>query len=212
MAASSTRNDHIPENEASHLHHLGSGLYQLQKEDVFCDVTITIDSRSFRAHKAVLTAGSDYFRAMFRGGFQEQRSADVSIRGDSDIFECLLEYMYTGKLQLASRKVIDVLDLANYLQIPHAITKCANLLTRRLKESNVQSLIPFEEVARIWSISNEICHSTLTTTADCYVTSYFSQFCRMQEFFEHMPYDLLSRLLDKKEDLAVAASEEEVST
>lgn len=32
-----------------------------RKQDLFCDVTVTVDNKSFRAHRSVLAACSDYF-------------------------------------------------------------------------------------------------------------------------------------------------------
>ena len=47
------------------------GLRKLQDQNTFCDVTLRVGSRSFQAHKAVLSSCSDYFMAMFTSGFQE---------------------------------------------------------------------------------------------------------------------------------------------
>mmetsp|Transcript_61816 Transcript_61816/g.180671 ORF Transcript_61816/g.180671 Transcript_61816/m.180671 type:complete len:725 (-) Transcript_61816:69-2243(-) len=69
------------------------------------DVTLAVgqgDScRSFPAHRAVLCARSDYFRALLAGGFRES-AGDCRVVTlpdlDSAAFELVLSYIYTGRL------------------------------------------------------------------------------------------------------------------
>ena len=199
------------ENETQHLPRLGSGLNQLRNEDVFCDITITVDKKAFRAHKAVLTAGSDYFRAMFKGGFQEEALSNVTIPGESDIFSCILEFIYTGRFQVSQDSLLDVLNLANYLQVSHVVSVGAEHLVKRLDGSHQEFAITPSEIADTWVFARNIRHTLLADTVESYVTSHISALSDMEEFKEHMPFDLLSMQLEKGEELAASASEEMVS-
>ena len=42
-----------------------SGLNELRLKDELCDVTILVEGKAVRAHRAVLAASSQYFNAMF---------------------------------------------------------------------------------------------------------------------------------------------------
>lgn len=61
------------------------------------DVTITVQEKMFKAHKHVLKARSDYFRALFESGMEESRTNEVDIEdADPESFECFLEFLYSG--------------------------------------------------------------------------------------------------------------------
>ncbi len=67
------------------LQELSQGLQSLRATDVLCDVTVIVDDESFRAHKAILVAISDVFRAMFTSGLRESSSTEVVLQDDVDL-------------------------------------------------------------------------------------------------------------------------------
>lgn len=63
----------------------------------FCDVGLKVGGRVFKVHRLVLAASSPYFSALFAGGMREADKEEVQILGvDTDVFEILLEFIYTG--------------------------------------------------------------------------------------------------------------------
>lgn len=65
-----------------HQHHAGnvlSRLHDLRERDELCDVTIIVEGRSVKAHRAVLAASSQYFNAMFTRKMSERNQATVSL-------------------------------------------------------------------------------------------------------------------------------------
>ena len=97
---------------------LAGALNGLRKEKELCDIIITIGERSFPAHRAVLAASSRYFKAMLTSGFKESSADKVNIDGDPEVFECLLEFAYTGDLIVpTAKKAYQVLQMASYLQV-----------------------------------------------------------------------------------------------
>ena len=102
---------------AAHTMKLAGALNELRKEKELCDIIITIGERSFPAHRAVLAASSRYFKVMFTSGFKESSADKVNIDGDPEVFECLLEFAYTGDLIVpTAKKAYQVLQMASYLQ------------------------------------------------------------------------------------------------
>lgn len=64
----------------------------------FCDVGLRVGGRVFRVHRLVLAASSPYFSALFSGGMSEAEKDEVQIMGvDTDVFETLLDFVYTGQ-------------------------------------------------------------------------------------------------------------------
>ncbi|XP_072024439.1 kelch-like protein 15 [Amphiura filiformis] len=117
---------------ATYMEHLTTGLRNLQNQKTFCDVTLKVEGKSFEAHKNILAASSDYFMAMFTSGFQEAGRAEVTIEGDSSIFEYLLEFAYTGVIKdLSPDTVGDVMSMAGYLQFTHALSMCKTFVTKK---------------------------------------------------------------------------------
>lgn len=72
----------------------------------------------FQAHRVVLAACSDYFRAMFTDPMKERHQNEINLSGvDADGLELVLEYIYTSKLSLTLANIQTVLSTATHLQI-----------------------------------------------------------------------------------------------
>lgn len=61
---------------------------------IFCDVTIIIQERKFRAHKTILSASSTYFHQLFSVAGQVIELNFIR----AEIFEEILNYIYTSKI------------------------------------------------------------------------------------------------------------------
>ncbi len=60
----------FPERKMNEAEELVAGLLALQQEGLLCDVELQADDQSISAHRAVLAAASEYFKAMFCGNFK----------------------------------------------------------------------------------------------------------------------------------------------
>ena len=73
---------------------------------------------SLQAHRVVLSACSDYFRAMFTDPMRERSQDEIQLSGiDAKGLELVLEYIYTSKLSLDLSNIQTVLSTATHLQI-----------------------------------------------------------------------------------------------
>ena len=80
-----------------------SNLNQLREQSRFCDVEIIAGGTTFSAHRAVLSAASAYFEAMFRPelGLNEVKQKSVVLHTiDGEILSILLEFIYTGRCEI----------------------------------------------------------------------------------------------------------------
>ena len=101
--------DHIPSLSA----HIGA----LFLNDEYSDVTLLVGGQSFRAHKVILAARSEYFRALLYGGMRESQSSEIELV-DTPLtaFKHLLRYIYTGQMRLGNLRddlILDILGLAH---------------------------------------------------------------------------------------------------
>ncbi|XP_005999978.1 zinc finger and BTB domain-containing protein 44 [Latimeria chalumnae] len=111
----------------SHSQDMLGKLNSLRNEGHFCDVTIRVQDKIFRAHKVVLAACSDFFRSKLVGQTEEKCVLDlhhVTVTG----FTPLLEYAYTATLSINTENIIDVLAAASYMQMFNVASTCSEFM------------------------------------------------------------------------------------
>ncbi|XP_066978684.1 BTB/POZ domain-containing protein 9-like isoform X1 [Macrobrachium rosenbergii] len=106
-----------PGGVVDHSSNLAHDIGALYLNDEYSDVTLQVNGQTFHAHRVILAARSQYFRALLFGGLRESHQAEVEIK-DTNLtaFKVLLKYIYTGWVSLSSEKeetVLDILGLAH---------------------------------------------------------------------------------------------------
>ena len=97
------------------------------EDPTFADVTFDVGGTSITAHRAVLGARSEYFKAMLTSGFKEQQDGKISIADTAPgAYRVLLRYLYTDELRFADEEVLNVMRLAHMMQL----TRVYNFVTR----------------------------------------------------------------------------------
>ncbi|KAI8488045.1 Zinc finger and BTB domain-containing protein 34 [Branchiostoma belcheri] len=97
-------------------------LCELRRQDVLCDVTVNVQGKNFRCHKAILAVCSGYFRMLFAAN---DKNVSIVLPGvNANAVEDILNYMYTGELQLETEHMTAYLDAASYLEIPAIMELC----------------------------------------------------------------------------------------
>ncbi|XP_051707324.1 zinc finger and BTB domain-containing protein 14 [Oryctolagus cuniculus] len=80
-------------------------LNEQRLEGEFCDIAIVVEDVKFRAHRCVLAACSTYFKKLFKK-LEVDSSSVIEIDFlRSDIFEEVLNYMYTAKISVKKEDV-----------------------------------------------------------------------------------------------------------
>nr|XP_054413877.1 kelch-like protein 32 isoform X4 [Pongo abelii] len=83
----------------SHNDSVLAALNQQRSDGILCDITLIAEEQKFHAHKAVLAACSDYFRAMFSLCMVESGADEVNLHGVTSLgLKQALEFAYTGQL------------------------------------------------------------------------------------------------------------------
>ena len=140
------KNENLAFGEANHPYQLVKELNKLRKNEEFCDVRILVGSKSFPAHRCVLSSACSYFRIMFSSGLSESCKDEVEIFGISEsIFDIILSYMYTGNVVVDLEDIQDLLVAANMFQIVLLKDACCNHLQNRIDFSNCLGLFEFAE-------------------------------------------------------------------
>ncbi|XP_069189619.1 kelch-like protein 5 isoform X2 [Procambarus clarkii] len=162
-----------------------------------CDVTLVAGNRRIRAHRLVLSAASDYFAAMFTSPVLEATQEEVAMRDmDSDALLTLVNYCYTGTLELHEDTVEVVLSTAHHLLLTEVVDVCCDFLTKQLHPANCLGIQLFADTQGC---------SELHRVASTYTAEHFQEVMQHQEFVQ-LPTEEAARLL-ASDDLNVPSEE-----
>lgn len=104
----------------------------------------------------MLAATSEYFRAMLRVYMKEKNDDEVDLGGISaSSLEKIIDFIYTGSMQLSFNTLIDILNTANHLQIPTVLNLCSEYIISKITFSNAEEFI---QIADIYSLTKVMDH------------------------------------------------------
>ena len=186
------QNDHFAEESFCTMN-------ELRKEEKLCDVILKVDKREFYVHKVVLAATSPYLKAMFTNGMLESVQKVIDIHGlDENTMELLIEFSYTGTLEINQENVQKLLAGSSLLNIERLRTACSRFLQKQLDSANC---IGIKEFATVYSCKY------LEETATQFLYQHFLATINHDEFLQ-MDYDKVIKLLSS--DRIQVRSEEDV--
>ncbi|KTF91575.1 hypothetical protein cypCar_00036604 [Cyprinus carpio] len=123
----------------SYLSRLLSELNEQRKRDFFCDCSIIVEGRVFKAHRNILFASSGYFRTLLVHYLQDngQRHSTASLDiVTAEAFSFILDFLYSGRLDLRSNNVIEIMSAASYLQMTDVVNFCKGYIKSSLEICN----------------------------------------------------------------------------
>ncbi|XP_076244511.1 kelch-like protein 5 isoform X1 [Calliopsis andreniformis] len=161
------------------------------------DVILIAGNKRFPAHRLVLSAGSEYFAAMFTSSLKESAQSEVELKGvDGDALWALVCYCYTGCIELREDSVETLLATACLLQLNPVIKACCQFLRKQLHPSNCLGIRMFADTQGC---------ADLLEYAHAYTTKHFMEVTKNQEFLL-LSANEVAKLLES-EDLNVPSEE-----
>lgn len=100
-------------------------LNQQRMEGEHCDVIVVVENIEFRAHRCVLAACSLYFKKLFKKQSDEDNSIVELDFIRSDIFEEVLNYMYTARLAVRKKDINMMMSSGQILGINFLDNLCS---------------------------------------------------------------------------------------
>ena len=140
----------------------GEGLNKLRKENQKCDVLFQIGERTFPAHRLVLISKLDFFARIFNVEQKPIVNLDPTIVSP-DIFENILNFIYTSELELTEENLELFCVAANYFSYEKLLKKIENFIESNLRIDNVSEFLQmaikiglksFEEKCRSFIVNN----------------------------------------------------------
>ncbi|XP_061185043.1 kelch-like protein 1 [Saccostrea echinata] len=177
------------ENEAvSHYSHLGDYITKKYEKKQICDICFKINNTCFPAHRIVLASQSQLFQDIFeRDAFSTEPVAPkvIRVRGVSEeALKSFLDYLYTGRLNITSSCISDIIKLAHVFEVQDVRKMCLRKL-EKLSYEALLHLLPTMTKLEEW----EICNFIVTK-----ITKNFMEAKECTAFF-HLDPDTLCMIL-----------------
>ncbi|XP_042694942.1 kelch-like protein 1 isoform X2 [Centrocercus urophasianus] len=97
-------------------------------------------------HRLVLSSVSDYFAAMFTSDVCEAKQEEIKMEGiDPNALWDLVQFAYTGCLELKEDTIENLLAAACLLQLPQVVEVCCHFLMKLLHPSNCLGIRAFAD-------------------------------------------------------------------
>ncbi|XP_043935697.1 kelch-like protein 33 isoform X2 [Protopterus annectens] len=155
----------------------------LWSQNVGCDIQLQVDGHTFSAHRTVLAAGSDYFRAMFTIGMKEAGESNIQIQAvNSKNVSDLLSFMYTGSLCISWEHIFDLTSTSMQLQVVRAIPLCFDFFR---KEINAEECLDIKAFAEAFNFND------LKEHAEDFILSNFEEVASVPKFEDLSLHQLL---------------------
>ncbi|XP_041364828.1 kelch-like protein 2 [Gigantopelta aegis] len=122
-------------------------LNQMRKDHLLCDVVLVADNIEIPAHKAILSACSQYFYAMFTGEMTESKMDRITLQEiDPKALSLLIDFVYTSEIHVTEDNVQTLLPAANILQLTEVRDACCEFLQAQLHPSNSLGIQDFADI------------------------------------------------------------------
>ena len=116
-------------------------------QNYLCDVTLVArEGKEFKAHRNVLTAASPFFAKLLQSDMKEREEGVIRFQEISEsVMEDVLEFVYTGIVEINEESVKDLIVAADYLLLVCLKTLSGRFLEQQLSISNCISTFYFAE-------------------------------------------------------------------
>ena len=160
------KSDQEAKRETEKYTSLSSSFLSILQSGDHSDVTFIVGSgpKEFLiAHKVILSARSEYFKAMFRkGGMQESTLSTVEFPShDPSAFKKMLEYVYSNDVKgielCSANEIIELSSIAHEFLLTDLMRLCETSAARILSVENIGALMLFCEKYDA-AILRQACH------------------------------------------------------
>ena len=112
-----------------------------RRNEQFCDVVLEVgsgdDLARFKAHRIVLCAGSPFFYNALNSDMKEKREGVIRLEDTSKAaMEELIDYLYTGHVDVTQHNAFDLLEMADFFVIPSLKDVSSKFIAQTLSSSS----------------------------------------------------------------------------
>ena len=124
---------------AKHREDLLERLDALRRKETFCDVTVAVNGKEFKAYKVILAAASPFFLSLLESDMRERNEQRIEIKleeATASVMEDVLEYIYTGNVSVTEESCHNLIATADYLLLPGLKTLAVDFLKEKVTVQN----------------------------------------------------------------------------
>ena len=146
---------------SQHRHELVDRLDILRKNESFCDVTIAVKGKEFKAHKAVLAAASPFFLTLLTSDMIESKEQLIKIEleeATAAVMEDVVKYVYTGNVLVTEERAHNLIATADYLLLTGLKTLAFNFLKEAVTIENCIFNYYFADKYQCLGLKEKSCH------------------------------------------------------
>merc|ERR1712178_467711 len=119
-------------------------LNELRQAGQLCDAVVKVEDGQFPVHRAIMSACSPYFRALFTNGLHETDQREVVIPGcPADMMNIIIDFAYTRQAAITHENVERLLPAADQFHVMGLLKACCNFLEKRITVDNVLGIRNF---------------------------------------------------------------------
>ncbi|XP_049315425.1 kelch-like protein 3 [Bactrocera dorsalis] len=168
------------------MENLMTKIFNFYDEQTLIDVTFKVSNPTalVPAHRLILAAASPYFENLFNGNQGTNPVIEINDI-DSDIFERLITFCYTGQVLITVNNLAAMLNAAIVLQLDDARNRIVDYLMTRIDEYTLQGAYTLERETQCEVLKTKIIE---------YETKNFMEISRSNEFL-NFDVEKLQRIL-----------------
>lgn len=172
-------------------HSLLKGLWDTYKSGKYYDITLRIGvQQKLRAHRVVLASFSAYFEALLGDNWEESKKDEIEVLGlDEDAVRDLIEFAYSGHIDIGKDNVQTLLEAANYLGVEFVKKSCEDFLRGAVDDRTCLG---------IWQLADLFSLEELNKKAKQHALRHFTDVCKKGEFLI-LPNRFLTELIADEE-------------
>ena len=110
-----------------HASHVFSAFAELRDMEEFCDIKVETSVDEIPAHRVVLAACSPHFREALKDIDESEESCAVPEECNSNVVAAIINYYYTGRLEIDSKLLPETLKTARFFQVSYVLCKARRI-------------------------------------------------------------------------------------
>ncbi|KAJ5075772.1 pep-cterm sorting domain-containing protein [Anaeramoeba ignava] len=149
-----------------------------KEEESYFDFEIICEQNktSFKTHKSILSSRSHYFKSLFKSKMKEYQENKLILKDvSSSILFSILNYFYSGKIEINLENVIEILVFSSKYLIDELIEICSNFIKNNLQ---------FETIVDILKLSESMNFNQLLDSSYQFILDNFEEFIKTSFFLE----------------------------
>ncbi|KAJ5076866.1 hypothetical protein M0811_00184 [Anaeramoeba ignava] len=149
-----------------------------KEEETYFDFEIICeqDQTSFKTHKSILSSRSQYFKSLFNSKMKEYQENKLILQEvSSPILSSILNYFYSGKIEINSENAIQILIFSSKYLIDELIEFSSNFIKNNLQ---------FEIIIDILKLSESMNFNQLLDSSYKFILDNFEEFIKTSFFLE----------------------------